>query len=304
MPSLLHEMLLELFKNRPLMAAELLESALGPRLPPYDTASLEPTDLSECAPTAYHADSVALLTDSQSRAGPLAVVVEIQRGRDKDKHWTWPVYVTTVRARYKCPAALLVLCPDPGVAAWCAQPIDLGPPGSIFRPIVIGPDAIPTITDTEEASRSLEMAVLSALAHSDGPTCEQVIKTTCSALNAANDDRSALYAGFLYAVLPAASRRYLEAFVRTVDWSKVDLPIPPWTDVAIAKAEAKAEARGEAAALLEVLSARGVDVPEDTRAQITNCTDLEQLRQWLRRAATANDVDELFDGATLGGSAG
>jgi hypothetical protein len=128
-------MLLELFKNRPLMAAELLESVLGPRLPPYDTARLEPTDLSECAPTAYHADSVTLLTDSQNRASPLAVVVEVQRGRDKDKQWTWPVYVTTVRARYKCPAALLVLCPDPGVAAWCAKPIDLGPPGSIFQPI-------------------------------------------------------------------------------------------------------------------------------------------------------------------------
>jgi hypothetical protein len=283
-------MLLELFKNRPLMAAELLESALGPRLPSYDTARLEPTDMSECAPTAYHADSVALLTDSQSRAGPLAVVVEIQRGRDKDKRWTWPVYVTTVRARYKRPAALLVLCPDPGVAKWCAEPIELGPPGSTFQAIVIGPEAVPVITDPEDASRSLEMAVLSAFAHSHGPIGEQVVKTACSALNATNDDRSALYAGFLYAVLPAASRTYLEALVRTVDWSKADLPVPPWTDVMVVKAEA----RGEATALLEVLSARGIDVPEEARTRITGCMDLEQLRRWIRSAVTVERVEDLF----------
>jgi hypothetical protein len=83
--------------------------------------------------------------------------------------------------------------------------------------------------------------------------------------------------------------------LRTMDWSKADLPLPPWLDEWGAKVEATAQARGEATALLEVLSARGVDVPEDARAQITGCTDLEQLRQWIRRAVTANQVDELFD---------
>jgi hypothetical protein len=294
MPSMLHDMLLELFKNRPLMAAELLQSVLGSRLPSYDTARLEPTDMSECPPTAYHADSVALLTDSQSRAGPLAVVVEIQRGRDKDKRWTWPVYVTTVRARYKCPTALLVLCPDPGVAIWCAQPIDLGPPGSTFQPIVIGPRTVPVITDPAEAEQSLEMAVLSAFAHSGGPDSEQVLKTTCSALSAVKDDRSAMYAGFLHAVLPAASRTLLEALVRTVDWRKVDLPIPPWAEEAAEKAAKQAFAEGEASALLQVLSARGIDVPEEARAQITACTDVEQLHVWLGLAVTANQVSDLF----------
>jgi hypothetical protein len=58
---------------------------------------------------------------------------------------------------------------------------------------------------------------------------------------------------------------------------------------------ADGEAKGEAAGLLEVLAARGIDVPEEVRARITECTDLDQLRQWIRRAATANRVDELFD---------
>jgi hypothetical protein len=55
-------------------------------------------------------------------------------------------------------------------------------------------------------------------------------------------------------------------------------------------------AEGEAAAVLTVLDARGIEVPADARARITSCTDLDQLDSWLRRAATANLIDELFDG--------
>jgi hypothetical protein len=52
---------------------------------------------------------------------------------------------------------------------------------------------------------------------------------------------------------------------------------------------------GEAAAVLAVLDARGIDVPAEALARITSCTDLEQLDAWVRRAATANTIHELFD---------
>jgi hypothetical protein len=53
---------------------------------------------------------------------------------------------------------------------------------------------------------------------------------------------------------------------------------------------------GSAAAVLTVLDARRIEVPADARARITSCKDLDQLDSWLRRAATANSIDELFDG--------
>jgi hypothetical protein len=58
------------------------------------------------------------------------------------------------------------------------------------------------------------------------------------------------------------------------------------------KAEGKAE--GEAEALLEVLAARGIDVPADVRDRITGCTDLDQLRAWIRRAVTADSIHDLL----------
>ncbi|MEV0903003.1 hypothetical protein, partial [Actinoplanes sp. NPDC049802] len=57
------------------------------------------------------------------------------------------------------------------------------------------------------------------------------------------------------------------------------------------KAEGKAE--GEAAAVLTVLAARGLEVSDDERARITGCTDLEQLTEWIRRAVTAERVEDL-----------
>lgn len=61
-----------------------------------------------------------------------------------------------------------------------------------------------------------------------------------------------------------------------------------------AEGRAEGEARGEARAILEFLAARGVDVPDHARAHITACTDHDQLRTWIRRAATATTIDDLF----------
>jgi hypothetical protein len=62
-----------------------------------------------------------------------------------------------------------------------------------------------------------------------------------------------------------------------------------------AEGEAEGKAEGEAKMLLAVLSARGIDVPEDARIRIAECTDLDQLEAWGRRAATADSINDLFD---------
>ena len=72
----------------------------------------------------------------------LAVIVEVQLNPDRDKQWTWPVYIATLRARLRCPTMLLVVCPDPAVARRCGAPINLGQPGLTLCPLVIGPDRV------------------------------------------------------------------------------------------------------------------------------------------------------------------
>jgi len=55
------------------------------------------------------------------------------------------------------------------------------------------------------------------------------------------------------------------------------------------------KAEGKALAVLAVLDARGIDVPADTRTRITECSDLDTLDSWIRRAVTADSVHDVFD---------
>ncbi|MFE8605268.1 hypothetical protein [Archangium violaceum] len=119
MPSLRHEALLELFRNRPALAAELLRDALGIEVPAYAEARAESAELTQVVPTEYRADLVVQLWENTPR---LAIVVEVQLSPDDEKRYTWPVYLTHMRAKLRCPTVLLVVAPDAALARWCGQP--------------------------------------------------------------------------------------------------------------------------------------------------------------------------------------
>ena len=105
MPSLTHEALLLLFRNRPELAPELLREALGIELPAYTEVRIESADLNDVVPAEYAADLVVLLVDGKP---VFAIVVEVQLARKERKRFTWPVYGTGLRARFECEAVVLV----------------------------------------------------------------------------------------------------------------------------------------------------------------------------------------------------
>jgi hypothetical protein len=289
MPSHRHEVLVELFHRHPELAPELLATVFGLDLPAYQRAEVRPGGLTDVYPTEYRADAVVALAD---RAGTplLAVIVEVQLGRDPGKRRSWPAYLATLYARLGCPTVLLVMSPDPAVAKWCAGPIDLGHPEWILRPVVLGWDRVPVLTDPEEATRSPELAVLSALAHGVRDGHEKVLDTLLAGLAAVDRDHANLYADIVLAALPEAARSYLETLMITQKYEyQSDFARRYFGQ---GKAEGKAE--GEAKAVLAVLATRGIEVPDDARARITSCTDLDQLETWVRRAVTAHCVHDLF----------
>lgn len=294
MPSTLHETLIEMFRHRPSLAAELLSGAFDVRLPDFRDARLDPGEFTDLVATEYRADAVVVLTGSN---GPVtAVIVEVQLRRDQRKRWSWPVYVTTLRSRLQCPAMLLVVCTDPATAAWCATPIELGNPASRLVPMVLGPDRVPIVTDVEQAVRYPELAVLSAMAHGGDPERAGVLDALFGALATLDEEHSTLYSDLVMDALPAAARRHLEALVTigTYKWEYQTEFIRRYVHQGRAEGLAEGLAEGEARALLAVLDARGIDVPDVARTRITGCTDHDQLDTWLRRAATAESVDELF----------
>ena len=210
MPSHIHESLIMLFRNCPAMAPELLRDTLGISLPEYTEVRIDCADLTDIQPAEYRADLVLLL----SRDKPvLGIVLEVQLGRDKDKGYVWPVYVTNLRARNRCPVCLLVVTAEDDVTRWAQKTIELGG-GNHFTPCVLSLSGIPEITDEDLARKEPELAVLSALGHANDPDTDKSARTALMAQMASiglDVQRSALYCDLVLNSLPEVARRALSA---------------------------------------------------------------------------------------------
>lgn len=98
----------------------------------------------------------------------------------------------------------------------------------------------------------------------------------------------------MYAVLPPAARKPMGALMETKKREYESEFARRYVSEGEARGEATGEAGGEAKAILAVPSARGIEVPERDRGRISECTDLVRLDDWVRLAATARSVTDLF----------
>ncbi|MBW8876357.1 MAG: hypothetical protein JF614_15425 [Acidobacteria bacterium] len=283
MPSMAHEILVDLFKNRPSLAAEILVEVLGVSLPPYTEARLASNDLTEIQPAEYRADAVVVLLD---RDIPIRVIiVEVQLAVDSRKRLSWPAYVTVSRAIHGCPADLLVVAPDPVLAGWCAEPIEIGVPGFVLRPPVLRRTAVPVVTDPREAARRPELGVLSALAHGETDQGTTIAATVLPAIRGLDDDRARLYYDLVYNSLNEAARRALETIMKSYEYQS------DFAKKYVAQGRAEEAARN----LLTVLRVRGIAVPDAVREHILAQKEPERLERWLEKAAVAASVTAVID---------
>jgi hypothetical protein len=166
MPSFLHEALVRLFQNRPRLAAELLELVTSTPLPPFATAELQDPALPDLALASRRADVVVVLRDAAGE--PVrGIVVEVQLGPDEAKRLTWPLYRAALAVFHGCPMTLLAVCSGSAVAAW-AEDLALQireEPGIL----VLGPEAVPRVSELAVGQRSAELMVLSIQAHGHEP---------------------------------------------------------------------------------------------------------------------------------------
>lgn len=290
MPSYQHEVLVEMFRERPALAAELLAGPLGVAVPSFKRASLSSAELTDVTPTEYRADVVVTLNVDDAPA--FAVVVEVQLGRDQHKRYTWPAYVATLYARLKCPVYLLIVCASAAVAQWCAEKIVVSRPGLQLVPLVLGPDQVPVVTDPEAARRQPQLAVMSTMAHARDTRTDRagLFGAFLAALEVVDHAHADLYADVVFARLPAAARDYLEDLMTTTAHRYHSEFARRYFD----QGEARGRALGEVSALLALLDARGIEVSDAVRAEIAECTDLEQLELWIRRAVTVEKAADLF----------
>ncbi|WP_438034240.1 hypothetical protein [Sorangium sp. So ce204] len=301
MPSVTHEGLVELFKNRPTLAAEMLHDALGQPVPVFTEARVESSDLAEIVPSDRRADVIVVLLVGEQQQPAMAIVVEVQLGVDPDKPYVWPVYVTQTRARHRCPTWLLVVTIDAGIARWCARPIDAGHPGLTLTPLVLGPEGVPVVTDAAQARTAPEVVVLSAMAHGQGEAGEAIGAAFLAAAAGLDEERRAVYGDLVLSSLNAAARRTLEAMMKSGYEFQSEFArsyVAKGVEKGLEQGRQQGLLEAKAQAVLAVLEARGLEVPAEVRERVLTSTDLAELDRWIRRAASVGDARELL--ATTG----
>ena len=272
MPSMAHDVLVDLFKNRPSLAAEILVEVLGIGLPSYTEARLASIDLTEVQPAEYRADVVVLLLDGDAPVWVL--ILEVQLGVDPRKRFTWPAYTMGSRADHGCPVGLLVVAPDPDVAAWCAEPIETGIPGFVLRPPVLGREAVPVVT-----ARRPELAVLSAMAHGEGEQGTAIAAAVLPAIRGLDDER--------------ALEAMMKGYEFQSDFAKKYVALG--RDQGRDQGRLEGRAEEAARAVLTALRVRGIPVSEVARERILAQKDPERLERWLERAIVAASIADVID---------
>ena len=207
MPSVDHELYVDMFRHAPRLAPELLRRVV--RVPvPEGTPTLGSIDLSQLSSASYAADAVVEIHEGGRVQA--AIIVEVQRSPDPDKRQSWPVYVTALRARHGCPVLLLVVAGDDAVARWARQPIELGHPGFCLVPLVVTAHDAPAV-DRPEARALPELAVLAALGHPDD---EGAARVAAEALAALAEERARLYFDVMWAAITDRVRAVLETWMQ------------------------------------------------------------------------------------------
>ncbi|MFJ4656880.1 hypothetical protein ACIP5Y_36925 [Nocardia sp. NPDC088792] len=307
MPSNNHEVPLELFRERPELAAKIARDVFGLPVPEDTCWRLGPETVTALGPLELHLD-VALVGGRPERPN-FAIIQEVQNTCTADDlariGSSWPEYVTSLRKRLACPVVLLAYCPTERVAAAVGRPIQTGHPGFVFTPITYWPGRLAAITDPEQAREWPELVLLSAPGHLQDESRHQVLEMVLKAVETFGPERGLIYYDYISARLPEAVRAELEELmtisIENYRWesefAQRHQAIGRAEGVAEGRAEGVAEGRaeGEAVAVLTVLGARAIPVDNSARERILACSDLEQLSEWLTRAVTVTAVSQLFD---------
>ena len=142
MLSQLHEVLVAMVRENDDLARAIAHWATGRPLPADVKLRTRDQSYSEVKPPEYRADLVLEFVPQGAESPTSMMILEVQLSHDSKKRHTWPAYQAVLRAQYRCPTMLVVLAPNPTVARWCAQPIDLDGQGGLHRRVP--PSSAPT----------------------------------------------------------------------------------------------------------------------------------------------------------------
>jgi hypothetical protein len=287
-----HEATHRIFQERPEILTPVFK-LLDVELPEKAEVEVITSDATELRPLARYIDTALRVRPADG--DDFLLVVETQKVRSPKKEISWPYYVAYLQSKHGLPVLLVVTCRDRATAKWAAGPFDCKARGWTVQrtyPLVLGPDNAPVITDERTVVDQPAMAAFSALTHADGPEADAILESVCRGFARLDPTDGFFFFQFLDAGLgdtPAGAKwRQIMTFVNYFPGRGTVL------ERAFHDGEAKGEARGEAKGILRVLEVRGLEVSDEVRERITGCTDLYRLADWLDRAGTVAEAEELF----------
>lgn len=293
MPSPRHDALTRLIRDHLDLPIRLLREVGGIKLPTDGPLWVGPGDLRDRISREMHADTVVFGGPLQDRW--FSTIVEVETEMSEQKLRQTVEAAEMLRLETRKPVYVIFITPDPGAGRFLT-PVEIcsGCLTITMRPVIVGPDRIPVLTDPHQMAADLLTAALSVMAHGHLPEVAQAFVKLLADLP--DDDAASLF-GYTIDMAAPQARRLLE--------ETVTIYIPehsPWAQNLYRKGqdagrkEGREEGRvaGEAASVLAVLRFRGIDVPPDRHQQITTCTDLALLEVWLRRALEATHIDDVL----------
>ena len=308
--SKLHEALVQLFRDRPEMAAQLVREQLGVALPVHSEAHVTESGTPDANALTYQADLVLALREGGRTV--CAMVVEVQLRVDPRKKRTWPHYVTAFGAELECPVILVVVTPDAKVQEWAAESIVLGPGRNVVTPFVLGPRIIPRVDEAFGRDHP-ELAVLSAIAHAEEAGGLDAAWVALRAVGHLDEDVAEHYTDYVMSALSKAARAQMRQRMRAMENVEIINYVQQWKDEARAagleegrqegrqkgrqegRQEGRREGRREASRsmLARLIHLRFGALGPETEAQITAGSP-EELAGWLERFATAQTLVDIF----------
>ncbi|MEU3354814.1 hypothetical protein [Streptomyces sp. NPDC037389] len=266
---------------------------LGVPLPAKSSVEVLTADVTEIRPLERRVDSVLRIVSPDDNGG-FVLAIEAQGRRDPDKTVSWAYYLSYLKAKYGCPALLLVVCQDKATADWAAGPFRLGPEGWTalsVHPLVLGPGNVPVITDPARASRHLAPATFSAMTHGRGQEAPAILEALARALNTADPESVAYYSELLEIGLGNSPARdiWRNLMPRTYFPGRGTLIEQTWQE-----GEAKGRLEQSALSVLRVLESRGIPVSPAVRERIMTCAYMDTLGYWLEAAVTVPTAEEIF----------
>jgi hypothetical protein len=152
---------------------------------------------------------------------------------------------------------------------------------------------LPVVTDLAVAEKEVELAILSAMAHGNGPQGLEVLAVAFGALGRLDQDHAAVYFQVIWNVLRGPMRQALETLVmeRQIEGKPT---FPPFAQQLIDRGFREGELTTQRNTLLRLLARAGIALTEEDRARIEACADPATLDQWIDNILGAKTAAEVL----------